>query len=132
MIGITQIIWAAAIAALTIMSVVIGVQVVKILQELRVSVQKLNQILDDMAGVTHSVSQPLVNLSGLLENLRGGVKLVAAVKKLLRKEEEVESAPVEPEANLEKPSDDVSYIHELQEKGRTQQRFFERNGKVLG
>ena len=132
MIGITQIIWATAIAALTVMSVVIGVQVVKILQELRVSVQKLNQILDDMAGVTHSVSQPLVNLSGLLENLRGGVKLVAAVKKLLGKEEEVEPAPVEPEANLEEPADTMSYIQELQEKGRTQHRFFERNGKVLG
>src|SRR3990167_11258955 len=127
MIGITQIIWVVAIAALTVMSVVIGVQVVKILQELRVSLQKLNQILDDMAGVTHSVSQPLVNLSGLLENLRGGVKLVAAVKKLLRKEEEVESAPVEPEANLEEPADTMSYIQELQEKGRTQHRFFERN-----
>lgn len=122
MIGITQIIWVVAIASLTVMSVVIGVQVVKILQELRVSLQKLNRILDDMAGVTHSVSQPLVNLSGLLENLRGGVKLVAAVKKLLGKEE-VREAPVE---------DEMSYIQELQEKGRTQHRFFERNGKVLG
>lgn len=122
MIGITQIIWVVAIASLTVMSVVIGVQVVKILQELRVSLQKLNRILDDMAGVTHSVSQPLVNLSGLLENLRGGVKLVAAVKKLLGKEE-VKEAPGE---------DEMSYIQELQEKGRTQHRFFERNGKVLG
>lgn len=122
MIGITQIIWVVAIASLTVMSVVIGVQVVKILQELRVSLQKLNRILDDMAGVTHSVSQPLVNLSGLLENLRGGVKLVAAVKRLLGKEE-VREAPVD---------DEMSYIQELQEKGRTQHRFFERNGKVLG
>lgn len=132
MIGITQIIWAAAIAALTVTSVVIGVQVVKILQELRVSLQKLNRILDDMAGVTHSVSQPLVNLSGLLENLRGGVKLVAAVKRLLGKEEEVGPAPVEPETSLAEPGDEMSYIQELQEKGRTQHRFFERNGKVLG
>lgn len=131
MIGITQIIWAAAIAALTVTSVVIGVQVVKILQELRVSLQKLNRILDDMAGVTHSVSQPLVNLSGLLENLRGGVKLVAAVKKLLGKEE-IKPVPMEPEANLTEPDDEMSYIQELQEKGRTQHRFFERNGKVLG
>jgi signal transduction histidine kinase len=123
MIGITQIIWVVAIAALTVMSVVIGVQVVKILQELRVSLQKLNRILDDMAGVTHSISQPLVNLSGLLENLRGGVKLVAAVKRLLGR--------VEPEANGEEAGDDMGYIQELQEKGRTQ-RFFERNGKVLG
>ena len=76
------------IGTLTALSVVIGIQIVKILQELRISIQKMNGILDDMADMTHSVSQPMVSLSGIVDSLKGGVKVVALVKQLLGKHDE--------------------------------------------
>lgn len=91
MIELTSGVLVAAIVILTILSVVIGVQVVKILQELRLGMQKMNEILDDVANMTHSVSQPMVSLSGLVDSLKGGVKLVAVMKKLLGGGEEEEN-----------------------------------------
>ena len=103
MIGLTQVILVVVITTLTALSVVIGIQVVKILQELRTSLQKMNGILDDVADMTHSVSQPMVSLSGLVDNLKGGVKIVALFKKLLGREEEenVEEAEVTDDEEVE-------------------------------
>ena len=103
MVNLTQVILVVVIATLTVLSVVIGIQVVKILQELRTSMQKMNGILDDVADMTHSVSQPMVSLSGLVDNLKGGVKIVALFKKLLGRadEENEEEAEVTDEEEVE-------------------------------
>lgn len=137
MVTLTQIILALVITSLTVMLVVIGIHIVKILQELRLTLQKFNRILDDTANLTHSVSQPIVSLSNLAEGFKGGVKLISLVKKLLGQEEPKTETPppADPWLNSDTSDtdDELSYIHRLQEKGRdTAPQFFHRQGKPLG
>ncbi len=88
MITLTQVVLVLVISILTTLLVVIGIQVVKILQEMRLGMQKMNRILDDAANLTHAVTQPVASLSGMVEGLKGGVKLVGLVKRILGHEED--------------------------------------------
>ena len=95
MISLTQVLLIIVITILTALLVVIGIQVVNILKEVRLSLQKMNQILDDMAKLTHSVSQPIVNLSGLAEGLKGGVKIVSLIRRVFGRDDEAQEDDLE-------------------------------------
>ncbi|MBI4034801.1 MAG: hypothetical protein HY381_00205 [Candidatus Chisholmbacteria bacterium] len=94
MTSLTQVLLVVVIGVLTVLLVVAGIQVVNILREIRWMVAKMNRILDDVADLTHSVTQPVVSLSGLVEGLKGGVRLVAVMRKILGKNEEEEGGEV--------------------------------------
>lgn len=74
---VTQILLVVVITALTILLVVIGIQVVYILQEVRKSIMKMNKMLDDAGSVTGSVSKTVVGAAGMLEGLKTGLSFMS-------------------------------------------------------
>lgn len=94
MIDITQFILLTVVVSLTIVLLVIGIQTIGILKELKITVQKTNKIIGDFGTVSESVAKPVSAASNFLLNLRGN-SIVASVlkmvvKKRLRREEDNE------------------------------------------
>lgn len=71
MVDPTQILIIVIVSSLTILLIVIGIQIVFILQEVRKSFQKINKMLDDAAVVTGTFSKSVTNLSGFTSGLSG-------------------------------------------------------------
>jgi hypothetical protein len=90
MIDLTQAITILILLTLSGMLLVIGYQVVKILQEVRKSAQTVNHILDNADRVSQSIANPIVNLSGLFTGLKGGAQLVSLFTKKKSPEPEKE------------------------------------------
>ena len=73
-----QIILIFILAILAVVLVAVGVYVVLVLKELRITIQKANVILDDVENVTNVVANPLSIISSVFEgykaikNLRNG------------------------------------------------------------
>ena len=76
MLTITQAVGLLVAIFLTIMFILIGYQVVLILQEVKKSAEKVNRILDDAVKVTDSVSEPIVSFSGFVSGLKDGARLM--------------------------------------------------------
>lgn len=79
MVDLTQIIFAFIALALTVLLVVIGLQVVKILQEIRKSLEKVNKILADAAAISESLTKPICNFSGFLDGFKGSLHLLETI-----------------------------------------------------
>lgn len=73
--------------ALAILLIVLGIQVWYILKEMRISLQKMNSMLDDAKKVSGTVSEGIVGMSGFVNGLKTGI---SAVTSLLHKKEEHE------------------------------------------
>lgn len=65
-----------AIVSLTIVFIFLGKEMYRILGEFRLSVHKMNKMLDDMGLITESISKPIANASGFLQGLKSGVGFV--------------------------------------------------------
>ena len=70
------------LALLTLNLVVVGVYVVLVLKELRVTIQKANGIIDNVEGFSNIFSNPLSLLSGFLGAVTDGYKAVKEVKSI--------------------------------------------------
>lgn len=84
MIDSAQLLLIAVVTALTTLLVIVGIQVVYILRELRQTVSKVNKILDDAGVVSESVAKPIAGISGFLTGIKSGVNLI----KLLEEKKE--------------------------------------------
>lgn len=80
MIDFTQFLLGIVITSLTVMLLVIGFQVYKILKELKVTMTKMNKILDDTGMMTESVAKPMAAVSGFLLGLKGTSVVIPVVK----------------------------------------------------
>lgn len=72
------------ITVLSSFSVIIGIQVYRLLKEFRLTVVKINKILDDLGVVSGSVIQPVAGLSGFL----AGIKTVGEIFKFFKGKKE--------------------------------------------
>ncbi len=72
---------------LTLLVVVLGVQVWFILKEMRLSLQKINKMLEDFGKVTGSVGEGVSNLSGLVSGMKAGLSVFSAFRKRGEKDE---------------------------------------------
>ena len=77
MVSITQLIGILVAILLTGMLLVIGYQIVLILQEVKQLLEKSNQVMDDAARVSESIAEPVVSLSGFISGLKDGSKLIS-------------------------------------------------------
>lgn len=84
MIDITQFILISVVVSLTVVLIVIGIQTVAILKEFRLTVSKINKILEDTGTITESVSKPISVVSGFLVGLKSR-PLLHGVLKVLKK-----------------------------------------------
>jgi hypothetical protein len=77
-----QILLILVIIILTILLVVLGIQVYFVLKELRVTLQKANNVLDNTDEITRSIANPLSSLSALLMGIKAGGSLTKILKKV--------------------------------------------------
>ena len=71
------------IGLLTLNLLFVGVYIVLVLKEVRESIKKVNEILDDAAEVTDAVSKPVIGASGAVMGLMEGVKIFKQVQSLI-------------------------------------------------
>ena len=93
MIDSVQFILFIVIIVLTGLLVFLGVQVFFILKELRRTLEKTNDMLDNAGKITESISRPLSSLSSIPFNFKAGTILTVAklVKNLLAKDDDSSS-----------------------------------------
>lgn len=83
MIDAVQIILLLVIVVLAILLVVLGIQVFFILREIRKTVLKANQVLDDTGTITRSVTGPISSAATIMSGLSTGAVVTKVVKTLL-------------------------------------------------
>ncbi|MBI2442591.1 MAG: hypothetical protein HYV40_01625 [Candidatus Levybacteria bacterium] len=95
MIDAVQVILLLVIVTLAVLLLILGVQVFFILREIRKTVMKANQVLDDTGAITRSVTGPITSVASLVEGVSTGAVVGKAVKVLLNifmKQEEGDNA----------------------------------------
>lgn len=63
------------IIILTVLLVILGVQVFFILRALRITINKINNVLENAENITESVSKPISSLSTLAMGLKTGATI---------------------------------------------------------
>jgi len=67
---------------LTAVTACVGIHLVFILKELRETVKKTNNVLDDVKGVTGAVSSPVATFAGIINGITESLKTVKSVNSL--------------------------------------------------
>jgi len=78
----TQTLLVIIIALLSANLIFVGIYIVLILKEVRTTVTKINEILDNAATVSSAVATPIVGASGAISAFTEGVKAFKALKGL--------------------------------------------------
>ncbi len=65
---------------LTILVIVLSIQVWYILKEFRVSIQKVNKMLDDAGRVTGTVGESVEGLGGFVKGIKTGFSLFSKIR----------------------------------------------------
>lgn len=96
MVDPVQIILLVVITVLTILLVVLGTQVLFILQELRKTIKKANKILDNANSITENIEGPLEAISSLVLGLKAGSFLSVAkfIKNFVSRDKEEEERKI--------------------------------------
>jgi hypothetical protein len=76
----TQLIIIIVTVAITALLIILGIQVFYILKEMRVSLKKVNKMLDDAGRVTGTVGDSVTNFGGFMNGLKAGFSAIAALK----------------------------------------------------
>lgn len=83
---LTQITVVIATSTLCILLIILGIQVFFILKEIRISLQKVNKMLDDGGRVTGTISSSVENVSGFVNGIKAGISALTAFRN--KKEED--------------------------------------------
>ncbi len=78
-----QIVSLISTSLLTVVAVIIGIQLMMILKELKYTLTKVNLTLDTAEATLEKISQPAVGLFALIEGLKQSGKLIEVVSSLL-------------------------------------------------
>lgn len=78
---VNQILLVLVVTSLTVVLVVSGVQVIKLITELRETLKKTNQVIDDVAKISDSVAKPVVSASNFVMGIKSGVDLISLISK---------------------------------------------------
>jgi len=73
---LNQILLFIVVTILTTILSLAGIQVVKILKELRQTVVKVNKMMDDFQLISSSVAKPIAGISGFLTGIKSGMDVV--------------------------------------------------------
>jgi len=110
------------VTILTVLLVVIGIQVVNILREIKKSLEKVNKMLDDAGVITGSVAETVSGLSSFLEGVKGSFKVIDLLLDFLKKRGK--NQPLDEKEKIDQPLAEG-------EKKKKSPRFFHRQGKKL-
>ncbi len=120
------------VIVLTALLVVIGIQVVNILREIKKSLEKVNKMLDDARVISGSVAETVAGLSSFLDGVKGGFKVLELAFDFFKqrgRKEELKSGKKkeESETDQSRPEDDQP----LARGKKKPSRFFHRRGEKL-
>jgi uncharacterized protein YoxC len=85
---ITQIVILVSLITVTVIIVVTSIYFIKILKELKTTVSKVNDILEDTQSITESVSRPISSLSEFLMGFQNGFKVFNSFMKHRRHDQD--------------------------------------------
>jgi hypothetical protein len=85
---ITQIVIIASLILITGVVVVSGIWLILIFKELRITITKTNQILDDTQNITSSIARPVSSFSEFIMGFKNGFSLF---NKLFNKKDKEET-----------------------------------------
>ncbi|NMB56643.1 hypothetical protein GYA19_01745 [Candidatus Beckwithbacteria bacterium] len=85
MIDPMQVLFIVVVTVLIVFLALVGFQLFVFLKELRQTLKKVNNILEDVDVITSSVSTPVEKLAGLLESLQHGVGIFNFISRLIDK-----------------------------------------------
>ncbi|HCQ31481.1 TPA: hypothetical protein DIU27_03825 [Candidatus Collierbacteria bacterium] len=83
-----QIVSLISTVLLTSVALIVGVQLILVLKELRYSLTKINQTIDTTSDVIEKISQPAIGLFAILEGFKESGKIIEAVSRLFGKEKQ--------------------------------------------
>ncbi len=78
---LTQVIFIAALVAITIMLGVVATQLYFVLKEFRLTLAKTNKVLDDTGVISESVSKPVSMISTMLTGVKGWSSIIKLLTK---------------------------------------------------
>jgi hypothetical protein len=78
-----QIISMVSIVLLTTVAVIVAIQLIYLLKELRYSVMRINQTIDSVSDTIEKISQPAVGMFAILEGFKESGKIVETISRLL-------------------------------------------------
>ncbi len=85
MITLSQIILVIVVTILAILLVIFSIYIFRILDEVRKTLQKTNDMMDDMKRITKSVADPIEHASEFVTGLKKGAKLVELASEMVDK-----------------------------------------------
>jgi len=80
-----QIVSLVSTSLLTILAVIIGIQLITILKEVKYTLTKINNTLDTVESTVQKLSQPAAGFIALLEGIKQSGKIVESVSQFLGK-----------------------------------------------
>ena len=73
----TQLILTISVAIITLVLTAIGVYLITILKEIKITIHKTNLILDDTHLITSSIAQPVSTFAEFFSGLRDGIQALS-------------------------------------------------------
>ncbi len=80
---LSQIISLISISVLTVVAVLVGIQLIIVLKELKGSLTRINHTLDTADETLQKISEPAVGLFAIIEGFRQSGKIVETISHLL-------------------------------------------------
>jgi hypothetical protein len=78
-----QIVSLISVSVLTVIAVIVGIELILVLKEMRSSLLRVNRTLDTADETIQKISQPAVGLFAIIEGFRQSGKIVELVQQLL-------------------------------------------------
>lgn len=88
MLTLSQIILVIVVTILSILLIIFSVYVFRILEELKKTLEKTNDMMSDFKRITKSVADPIEHASEFISGLKKGAKLVELAGELVAKKTE--------------------------------------------
>jgi len=129
-----EIVLAFTILILSVLLFVVGIYIIKILKEFRISMQKINKILDDSGRITQAVADPLEQASDLIMGFKKGINLFNTIAGFFKRREDDSSAEQDKEdkdKNADTKNKSQAKESTSSSKKKQKKRFFKKNGKSL-
>ncbi len=83
MIDPIQIIFIVVVVILSFLFVVVGVEVIKIIQDAKKTLKKINLVLDDVEVISSSLANPVSKMSDIIQGLQHGAGFVRFMQNLI-------------------------------------------------
>jgi hypothetical protein len=95
---LSQIISLVSISVLTVVAVIVGIELIIVLKELKKTLTKANHTIDTAEETLEKISQPAVGLFAIIEGFRQSGKIVETISHLLGRDKD-SSPPVNLDEN---------------------------------